>query len=203
MAEAPILTYLASAGSYCNTEIAGTLTAQGYYSFPLRAGHPLTPAFQKAILANTESLATSKIVDAALGGSGGGCSAPGSGGSGAQRIDLNTMGGIFFSAIMLVVLSWVLLLAECAVWRARDRPGKHWRALFKFCGGHDYIGAYNAEDREVEEAYQQHKGGARALGSSSSSASSGSVNDGEEVAEHTSNPLKGLSERGSSGRGML
>jgi ABC-type amino acid transport substrate-binding protein len=155
LAEAPILALLASSAAYCGrTAVVGTLVAQGYYSFPLRQGHPLAPHFADAILSMMGSLETNGLVTAALGGSG--CSGRG-GGSGSDgdtpRIALTSMGGVFLATLVLVLLAWALLAAECLVWRARGSSSKGMRILYKFCGGHDYIQAYRREDAAAEAAY--------------------------------------------------
>ena len=208
MAEAPILTYLASSGSYCNTQVVGALSAQGYYSFPLRPNSPLTPYFKDAILMLMESLELNNLVSAAQSGASG-CSSGGSGGgSELTRLSLADFGGVLYSTLILVLLSWVLLAVECLVWRARGSSHKALRSLYKFCGGHYYIEAYQAEDMAAEASYEQklafpeklpqQHGSSLSVNSSGmgggNGGSAGSVCSDSMV--HTANPLQSA-ERGS------
>ena len=153
MAEAPLLSVLSSSPPYCGPVVVGTLLAQGYYSFPVRVGHPILSPLSDAILGNMESLVTSDIVTTYL--AAGGCSGGGGGGGGgsSSAIGIADLGGVFFATLIIVTLSWVLLGCEVAVWRRREREGWCSRAVFKFCGGHYFVDAYDREDEDAEASY--------------------------------------------------
>ena len=168
MAEAPILQVLTSSPPYCGPVIVGTLVAQGYYSFPVRKGHPLAPFFSEAILTMMEGLETGDIVGSFFNGGGcaGGGSSSGAAGDDLPVIGVEDMGGVFIATIIIVISSWCLLGLELVVWRhkeAKGRAGKIWRSLFKFCGGHYFVDAYDAEDKEAESAYVENVGGGTPL----------------------------------------
>ena len=154
MAEAPVLAFLSSSPPYCGPVVVGTLTAQGYYSFPVRRGHPVAGLLTEALLANMESLTTGDIVArySTTGGCGGG-GGGGDGGGAAPSIGVEDFGGVFLATLILVLLSWALLACEVAVWRRREGASRAQRCLFKFCGGHYYVEAYKKEDAEAEAHY--------------------------------------------------
>lgn len=150
-AEAPVLSILSGSPPYCGPVLVGTLTGQGYYSFPVRQGHPILQPLTDAVLSNMENLVTSDLISAA---SGGGCRGSGAGGdAGGSAVGVDDLGGVFFATLILVAFSWMLLGCEVAVWRWRESHGRLARACFKFCGGHYFVDAYDAEDAEVEAAY--------------------------------------------------
>jgi hypothetical protein len=157
MAEAPILAIVSAAPPYCGPVVVGTLVAQGYYSFPVRRGHPLAAQLTDAVLANMESLVTGDIVGRYTreGGGGGGCAGGGGEDSGAPppAIGIADFGGVFLATLAIVGASWVLLACEVVVWRRRARGGRLQRACFKFCGGHDFKEAYEREDASADAEY--------------------------------------------------
>ena len=153
LAEAPVLALLSSSPPYCGPVVVGTLTAQGYYSFPVRRGHPVAGLLTEALLANMESLTTGDIVAGYT--SAGGCGGGGAGGDGGgpTAIGVQDFGGVFLATLILVLLAWALLACEVAVWRRREGTSRAQRCLYKFCGGHYYVEAYKKEDAEAEAHY--------------------------------------------------
>lgn len=106
----------------------------GYFSFPLAKGNPLTDRFTRAVLTVVESGYVGRVDDQYLSNNGACKSTDAE--LGTNMLDVRNFFGIFAACSVLAVTSFVVLLLEHVVFMQRHKsaPFKFWRKVNKCCG---------------------------------------------------------------------